>query len=255
MEPANQSNSPAIPIAIIIGFALIALAIFFTNDRKDSVPAMNTTSEELATATKPGSPRPVDNTDYIFGNPNAPILLIEYSDYDCPFCKQYHETLSRIIEQYGANGRVAWVYRQFPIAQLHPNSPKLSESALCVGKLGGNKAFWDFSRKLYDSRNIDEFTNVTKIPDYVTETGVSLSDYQACIESGEMKKVVEDSIVDGLNAGAGKGTPYTVVTVGNRQEKIIGAESYDFLQTILSSLIGQLDGSVDPTATSTPAQQ
>lgn len=241
MEPTAQNQShPAIPLAIIIGFAMIAIAIFFTSGGSGSTKI---TAQDIATTTPTmtGVPRQVDGSDYIKGNPNAPILIVEYSDYDCPYCKQYHTTLKQIMDEYAINGRVAWVYRQFPIGQLHPNSPKISEAALCVGSLGGSDAFWTFSDLVFEEREIDEPTNTVKLPDYAVTAGVDKGAFEACVSSGKMEEPVRKSVEDAFNIGA-RGTPYTVIMVGSEQAVINGAQSYETVKSILDNLIGQLDG-------------
>jgi protein-disulfide isomerase len=246
MEPSTQPTSPAIPIAIICGFAMIAIAIFFTN-QSEPAPQEQTATEEDAGVTEQ-APRSVTDADYIRGNPNAPILMIEYSDYDCPFCKQYHATLNQIMDEYGISGKVAWAYRQFPLAELHPNSPKISEAALCVGKLGGNEAFWKFTDAVYGSRDIDEATNIIKLPDLAEAAGVTKDTYTSCINGSEMEEKVMADIKDGYNAGA-RGTPYTILIVGDQQAVISGAQPYDVVKGIVQNLIDQLNGAFDPTAT------
>jgi len=251
MEPTQQNSSPIIPIAIITGFAMIAIAIFFTNQGDDTSERPNdqsaaTADEELTD----GVARSVDETDYILGNPNAPIVMIEYSDYDCPFCKKFHQTMHQIMDEYGVTGRIAWVYRQFPLAELHPNSPRVSEAALCVGDIGGNSAFWTFSDLIYDGRNIDQGTNVTKLAKYAETSGVDANEYSACVKEGRMKQAVEDSIRDGYDAGA-RGTPYTILLVGNQQAVINGAQPYDTVKGIVENLIDQLDGNFDTSTVET----
>ncbi|HEY0964835.1 MAG TPA: thioredoxin domain-containing protein [Candidatus Paceibacterota bacterium] len=253
MDPQVPSkSSPYIPVAIVAGFALIALAIFFTGGKQAVAPDSLTNASGTQTMTS--TPRPIDSTDYIRGNPNAPILIVEYSDYDCPFCKQYHTSLVQIMDEYGVTGRVAWVYRQFPIAQLHPNSPKVSEAALCVGSIGGNEAFWKFSDLIFEERDIEEMTNVVALPDYAVEVGVKKEDYIRCMEDKKMEEVVKKSIEDAFNIGA-RGTPYTVIMVGTEQAVINGNQSYDTIKGIIENLLQQLDGNFDPSsATSTPAR-
>ncbi|MCA9354643.1 MAG: thioredoxin domain-containing protein [Candidatus Kaiserbacteria bacterium] len=242
MEPSTDQTSPAVPIAIICGFAMIAIAIFFTN-KNDQAPVTNQQTAERQAGV--GEARPVDKTDYIFGNPNAPILMVEYSDYDCPFCKQYHYTMGQIMDEYGVTGQVAWVYRQFPLGDLHPNSPKISEAALCVGDLGGNAAFWKFSDLVFEERDIDAPTNVTKLPEYAEAAGVDRTKYIECVQSGRMEEKVLQSIEDGYNSGA-RGTPYTVLIAGNQQAVISGAQPYDTLKGVVQNLIDQLEGTFDP---------
>ena len=247
MEPTTtptKTNSLAIPIAIVFGFGLIALAIYFSG-----IGANNSNNNQVAavaTEKAKANIRAVDKTDYIFGNPNAPILVVEYSDYDCPFCKNFHETMNKIMNEYGVSGKVAWVYRQFPIAQLHPNSPKISEAALCVGELGGNDAFWKFSNSVFQERGVNEPTNMSKLVDFAVLAGVSKDDYQKCVDSGKHKKTIDDSLAEGAATGIA-GTPQSFVLIGNQQAEIEGAQPYPVVKQIIENLIGQLEGKVNTT--------
>jgi len=254
MEPNTQpESSAAIPLAIVIGFAMIAVAIFFTSgsNSPETVTESNTRTP-VATNTI----RPVSENDYILGNPNAPIVMIEYSDYDCPFCKQFHTTMHQILDEYGVTGRLAWVYRQFPLVDLHPNATSLSEAALCVGDLGGNTAFWTFSDIIFESRQDTEFTNITKLPEFAVAAGVDKALFNDCVASDRMLDDLKADMADGLTAGA-QGTPYTVIKVGNQQAVINGAQPYDVVKGIIENLFEQLDGTFDPavsTETAAPSQ-
>lgn len=94
--------------------------------------------------------RPIDATDHIFGNPNAQVFVIEYSDPECPFCKNFHATMETVMKQYGDDGKVAWVYRHFPLDSLHSKARKESEAFECAGELGGNAKFWEYANKLFE---------------------------------------------------------------------------------------------------------
>ncbi len=250
MEPTPQrTSSPAIPIAIVIGFAMIALAIFFSGNNGDTKPAtLPATTSDTTAAVTTGTPRPVDETDYIRGNPNAPIIMIEYSDYDCPFCKQFHETMVQIMEEYGVEGRVAWVYRQFPLPQLHPNAPLISEAALCVGDIGGQTAFWEFTDLIFEQRELTEPTNMVRLPEYAERVGIDVEAYNSCLNSDRMKSVVDASMKEAFDIGA-RGTPYTILIAGNQQAVINGAQSYPTVRSIIGNLIDQLDGTFAPVST------
>lgn len=84
------------------------------------------------------------DNDYVRGDENSEIYLVEYSDYDCPFCSRFHGVAQQLVDE----GKVAWVYRQFPLPQLHPDAETKSAAAICAGQLGGNDAFWEFSDAL-----------------------------------------------------------------------------------------------------------
>lgn len=92
-----------------------------------------------------------DATDHLNGSPEAPVTIIEYSDLDCPFCKQFHETMNRVMNEYGPAGQVAHVFRHFPLASLHPNAAKQAEAAECAAELGGNLKFWEFLNRVFEA--------------------------------------------------------------------------------------------------------
>ena len=240
----NTSSSLAVPIAIIVGFGLIAAAIFFSGKTESG------TAVAIPDAAETGAVKdelnlsainPITEDDHVRGNPNAQILFVEYSDYDCPFCKSYHETMDKIMEEYGADGRVAWVYRHLPFQQLHPGAPMLAQASECVAKLGGNDAFWTFSDYIFGERSINEQTNPILIPDFVTNSGVNVDQYNTCMESGETVAAVEEDYDDAIDMGV-RGTPFTVIMVGGQQFSINGAQPHENVKLMLDDLISQIEG-------------
>ncbi|MFA6386692.1 MAG: thioredoxin domain-containing protein [Candidatus Paceibacterota bacterium] len=86
--------------------------------------------------------------DHLLGNPDAPIVVIEYSDYECPYCKSFHTTMDQIVK--GSDGKVAWIYRHWPI---HQGSLEKLIAAECVATLKGNDAFWKYTDLLFGLLN------------------------------------------------------------------------------------------------------
>ncbi|MEM9336771.1 MAG: thioredoxin domain-containing protein [Patescibacteria group bacterium] len=242
MEPSTPQQSIAIPIAIVIGFGLIAAAIFFTGSSSGpALPLVGEQPAEPAAAPIAGEPRPVDENDHIRGNPNAQILLVEYSDFDCPFCKNFHDTMNRVMAEYGLNGEVAWVYRHFPLQQLHPNAPLIAHASECVAELGGNDAFWAFSDFVFNERGTNEPTNMLRLEEFATRAGVDAAAFTSCQESGRHQEAVTDDFQDAVAAG-GQGTPHTIVIVGDQQAVINGAQPYGQVAATLDTILAQLDG-------------
>jgi len=90
----------------------------------------------------------VTEDDHIRGAKNPKITLVEYSDFQCSFCKRIHPTLIKILENYGDD--VAWVYRHYPLDAMHPNARSAAETSECVAKYGGNDKFWEFIDIIYE---------------------------------------------------------------------------------------------------------
>jgi protein-disulfide isomerase len=187
---------------------------------------------------------PVTGEDHILGNPNAPVMIVEYSDFDCPFCKNFHETMQQVMAEYGKDGKVAWVYRNFPLPQLHPNAPKIAEAAECVASLGGNDAFWKFADLVFGEREINAQTNVTRLPEFAEKAGVSKVKFNECYTAGKFSKTVEEDVQAAIDAGA-RGTPYSVLIVGDQQGVINGAQPYATVKQMIDNVLGQTGTAVN----------
>lgn len=178
----------------------------------------------------------VTKDDHIRGDINkAKIILVEYSDYECPFCNRFHPTMKKVMETYG--DKVAWVYRHFPLA-FHPKAEPTAQVAECVAKFGGNDAFWKFSDSVYDSVSNQgatalEDANLDKL---ITQAGVPLDKVKACVASGEMKQKVKDQNDGGAAAGVG-GTPGTIIIAGDKYALIPGALPFEQVKTQIDGLL------------------
>ena len=213
-----------VPISILIGAALIAGSILYTN-RGGSLSANILPSGETDTVQQGGGPAPslnnvapVSGDDYVMGDRNAPVTIVEYSDIDCPFCRNFHETMKQVVEKY--DGEVSWVYRHAPLDELHPNARKKAEAAECVGELGGNDAFWRYLDALMVSEGGGDTAELATI---ASSVGVNASNFTVCFESGKYGDKVRGHFDNAVQAGF-RGTPYSVVLVNGRAaESIPGA--------------------------------
>jgi protein-disulfide isomerase len=227
VNPEGKPMSASIPLAIVAAGAMIALSIYLVwspSGSSNSVP----TEVEVPKITA---------DDYVLGNPEAPVVIIEYSDLDCPFCKQFHVTMKQIMSTYGATGKVAWVYRHFPIAELHPNAPLLAETAECVGEEGGNAAFWKFIDNVFaEAPGNDQFP-LDRMDLVIQKSGVTLSNVKACVAEGTHRARVEKQFADAIKAG-GEGTPHNIVlTTAGRTIPVPGSQPYATLQSIIDTLL------------------
>lgn len=240
-----QQNSLGIPIAIVIAGAFIAGAVYFTGagaNTQNAAPSANDIATAPAEPEAPTQPiPPVNENDHIRGNPNAPIVIVEYSDFDCPFCKGFHETMNAVMAEYGVNGQVAWVYRHFPLQQLHPNAPAIASAAECVAADAGNDAFWEFSDLVFGERGTNEPTDVSRLGEFAVAAGADLATFESCVADGTYNDRVNESLQDAISAGA-RGTPHSFVLVGDQQGVINGAQPFGVVSQIIEELTAQLEG-------------
>lgn len=165
----------------------------------------------------------------------AKIVLVEYSDYECPFCNRFHPTMKKVAETYG--DKVAWVYRHFPLP-FHPKAEPSAEIAECVAKVGGNDAFWKFSDAVYEAvaNQSSAALEDDAIMKLVTQAGVSVDKVKTCVSSGEMKSVVK-AMSDAGSAAGISGTPGTIIIAGDKYALIPGALPFEQVKTQIDGLL------------------
>ena len=174
-------------------------------------------SAALAKNIRPVSPQ----RDHIYGNPNAEVSLIEYSDFECPFCKRFHVTAKEVVDSY--DGRVNWVYRHFPLAFHNPGAQKQAEASECASALGGNDAFWRFSDKIYErTRSNGNGFPLSGLLPLAEEIGLDTGDFRACLESGKFTERVLEDYNDGTNIGI-TGTPGNVLRNNRTGDVVVRA--------------------------------
>lgn len=189
---------------------------------------------DAAPAGDPTSVPPVSDADYVRGDANAPITLIEYSDYECPFCSQFHATMLQVMDEY--EGKVKWVYRHYPLTAIHPNAQSAAEAAECVGKVAGNDVFWKYTDLLFEKAagtGLDQ----KQYAAWAGEVGANSGAVQTCIDSGEFADKVAEQTASGSTAGV-TGTPGTIVLTNDGQAELIGgALPFAQVKTILDKYV------------------
>ena len=190
-----------------------------------------------------GSVRPVAAEDHILGNLSAPVKLIEFSDFECPFCKAFHATLKQAMNEYGQSGKVAWVYRHFPLDSLHSKARKEAQAAECAGELGGNDAFWAYANKLFEITPSNDRLDLALLPQIAKNVGLDRAKFETCLkgdkQGGKFANHIEENYQDASTSG-GNGTPYTVITNAKGQVfPISGAQPYEALKSIIDLALKQ----------------
>lgn len=195
------------------GKGLLALA----GQPQAAVPTQIAGAEDQQPQQQPALPvREADDTDHVYGPANAPITLIEYSDFECPYCRRHFETVNQIKAEFKDKVRV--VFRHFPL-DFHPNAQKAAEASECAADIGGNDAFWKIHDKIFTAEDI----TVTGLKKLAKEIGLNESKFNDCLDSGKMADKVMGQASEGATFGV-QGTPANFV---NGKEIAGGARPYE----------------------------
>lgn len=232
-----------LPVSIVIAAVLISGSLLYNVGAKKN--AVDNTVNTAQTA-PPEEVLRISDSDHVRGSANAQIKIFEYSDLECPFCQQFHVTMKKIIADYG--DRVAWVYRHFPIVQLHPKAPKEAEASECAYEQGGNDAFWAYTDRLFEITPANNGLDLALLPKIAEHVGLDVASFSACLASGkyttfiaEQAKASQDVMTASCQEPNGRcGTPYSLI-VGEEGKwyPLNGAYPYDALKQILDQMLSQ----------------
>ncbi|MFH1290698.1 MAG: DsbA family protein [Nanoarchaeota archaeon] len=192
----------------VLGALVIVLVIALLNSNSGGVTG-NVVADSSAPSPGPsaqpsGVSANVDD-DAVLGNPDAPITIVEFSDYQCSFCARFwSQTLPSLKAEYINTGKANFVYRDLPLNSIHPMAQKAAEATECIRDAGGDEAFWAMHDKIFENqRSITE----ENLKSWGQELGYDIS---TCLDSGKFAGEVRNDIQDAQRAG-GRGTPYVVI--------------------------------------------
>lgn len=177
--------------------------------------------------------------DHIYGNPDASVSLIEYSDFECPFCKRFHPTAKKIVDAY--DGKVNWVYRHFPLAFHNPGAQKQAEASECAADLGGNDAFWRYTDLIYErtTSNGNGFPLDGLVP-LAEEIGLDGTKFRKCLEEERYAARVQEDYEEGVSIGI-SGTPGNIL-LHNESGEVMprpGAAPFDVMKQLIDGLLAK----------------
>ncbi len=231
-----------LPITIVVAGALIAGAVFLIG--KQNAP----TNSQTNTQFQADKAAPVTSSDHILGNPNALVKVIEYADLECPYCKEFQTTMNQIMGYYGPAGKVAWIFRAFPLAQIHSKAPEEAQAAECAADQGGNQAFFNYIDKVYAITPSENNLDLSQLPIIAGEIGLNVATFNQCLSSGKFASKVQQSYNDAINAG-GQGTPFILVSFNGGAIPLEGAQPYDSMRAVIDAALAQLPASSGATTT------
>ncbi|WP_343805071.1 DsbA family protein [Marinobacterium maritimum] len=165
--------------------------------------------ERLAAENLQNVRRYTEGRDHLYGDPKAAITLIEYSDFECPYCKRFHATPKKLVEQF--DGQLNWVYRHFPLSFHNPGAQKQAEASECISELGGDEAFWRFTDTIYQrTRSGGRGFPLNQLVPLAEELGLDGASFQQCLDSGKYAERVQEELMEGKKLGI-TGTPGSVL--------------------------------------------
>jgi protein-disulfide isomerase len=169
--------------------------------------------------------------DAVLGNKNAPVTIIEFSDYQCPYCRKFWaEAYSQIKEEYIDTGKVKLIFRDFPLS-FHPMAEPSAQAAECAGDQG---KYYEMHDKIFSEQNkLGTGTiqySINDLKQWAVEIGLDASEFNACLDSGKHKLEVQKDLADAQAAG-GQGTPYFIVG----DTPISGAQPFSVFQQAIES--------------------
>ena len=238
-------------VGALIGIAIIAT--FFAGVYVSNFDSNQVSEEELQEAISKlelkllqnqlptGQPTPIvkisaDN-DPVIGDPNAPISIIEFSDFQCPFCARFHiQTLPSILEEYVDQGKVKLIFRDFPIQNIHPNALPASVAAECANEQDKFKEMHD---ELFDNQKewsgLETANAMLLFSKYALEIGLEQEIFDSCLTNGKYIEEIRNDLNDGRNYGV-SGTPGFFI--GNDQigyVELKGAQPFESFKKVIDA--------------------
>lgn len=206
----SRAASPyVIPASIVIAGGLIAGAVLYSGGT--AAPGPDAAGQQAAAGTAAVAGDLADD-DAVLGNPDAPVTIVEFSDFQCPYCRRFwQETVPQLKSEYLATGKAKFIYRDFPLSQIHPGAMPAAEGAECAGD---QDRYWDmhdvvFAEQARQGQGTVEF-GVADIKKWAAEIGLNMPAFNECLDSGKYRQEVEKDYADGANAGV-SGTPATFI--------------------------------------------
>lgn len=173
----------------------------------------------------------VSDADHMYGDKNAKISLVEYSDFQCPYCKGFHATAKQLIDTHP--GEVNWVYRHFPLSFHDPAATRQAIASECVAEIGGNEKFWEFSDLLFSQGPSDN----DSLTAAASGLGLDASAFATCLESGRYDEKIKRHIAEGTASGV-TGTPGNILLNKETGEAVLveGAQPLGVFEQVLEDM-------------------
>ncbi len=228
----SKSKDFATPVAIVVAGAIIAAALYFALSNKAQAPSAlgqeDTRAQEI-------NIRSIQKDDLVKGNRNAELVIYEYSDTECPFCKRFHETMNKLTEKY--SDKIAWVYRHFPLDQLHPKARTEARAVECAVRLSGPNKGFDYLNRMMEITPSNNGLDLKELPKIAAYVGLDANAFQTCMDKKETDKDVKVDFEEAVKNGA-QGTPHNIIIYKDQKIAVPGALPYEQMEKLVNDLLG-----------------
>lgn len=168
--------------------------------------------------------------EHYCGNPDAKVIIVEYTDFECPYCKQFHPTLQKLV--YESNGQIGWVLRHYPIDGLHERARHEAEAAECAAEQQGEIGFWKYADKIFEVTSSNDSLSPSLLPLIAKDLGLDRAAFETCLASGKyLPKIAAQEALAEANGHGPIGTPNSrIIMNGKEVEEVSGAVDYNTLK-------------------------
>lgn len=150
------------------------------------------------------------------GNHDAPVTIIAFIDFECPYCRRAYATFEHIRERYAPVAHI--VFKHYPLESIHPNARTAAIAAQCAAQQG---KFWEYYQAIFEGVSISD----TRLRNYATKTGLDIALFDSCRENTDTERLIVKDMTDGVRIGV-RGTP-TYIVNGTKYEGVIESETWD----------------------------
>jgi protein-disulfide isomerase/copper chaperone CopZ len=240
-EPSNSLKLLTSLVIISLGLNIASLVMLSKllplKENQSSEKFGAAIGQNLPSQNNPTNPQPspdarntaiqnfeITKDNHVRGDFEAPITLVEFSDFECPFCGRHFPTLNKILSDY--KGKVRLVYKHFPLS-FHPNAQKAAEASECASEQG---KFWEYHDKLFENQTSGY--SLEKFKQWARDLGLNVTKFNDCLDSGKYAQKVQADYQEGLQKGV-NGTPATFVN----GQLVSGALPYEVFKQIIDSAL------------------
>jgi protein-disulfide isomerase len=239
------------PAAIILSSIIISISLLVSvngiavntssdslgvSDTADTAPIANNDGQP---AGNPSATTTIDDDPILGDKDKAKVAIVEFSDYECPFCKRHHEqTFDQIVSNYVDTGKAIMVYRDFPLSFHDPLATDQAMAAECVQDLAGDNKYFEYSKLIFETTQSNgQGMSRSQLFDLANDIGVDGNKVESCVDSDKFREEVQKDIADGVQAGV-TGTPGFVIGILNEDGSVdgvnvSGAQPYSVFEQVI----------------------